>query len=253
MRRTSTTSAFESTRAEAGPKRELPGVEGARRRDLARRVTLEAGRSPARLPCGGMWPHLDDLVDGARALLHRDAGPDVRSCRLQRPPRGGGRRPAPEGARGAVPARAGVARRRSDDLAAARGDAELAEMVADYEAEVARLEEELKLALVETRPGRREGRDRRGPAGRRRRRGGALGGRRCADAPALRRAPRLQVGAARGRARTTAAGIKEGGLRGQGRRRVLGLQVRGRHASRAARARRPSRRAASTPRPRPSP
>ncbi len=35
-----------------------------------------------------------------------------------------------------------------DDLADARGDAELAEMVADYEAEVARLEEEVKLALI---------------------------------------------------------------------------------------------------------
>jgi peptide chain release factor 1 len=39
-----------------------------------------------------------------------------------------------------------------DDLAAARGDAELSEMVGDYEAEVARLEEELKLALAERDP-----------------------------------------------------------------------------------------------------
>ena len=38
------------------------------------------------------------------------------------------------------------------DLDAARGDAELAEMVPDYEAEVARLEEELKLSLVEHDP-----------------------------------------------------------------------------------------------------
>ena len=38
------------------------------------------------------------------------------------------------------------------DLDAARSDAELAEMVADYEAEVARLEDELKLALVERDP-----------------------------------------------------------------------------------------------------
>src|SRR5438105_6254824 len=38
------------------------------------------------------------------------------------------------------------------DLAAARGDAELAEMVPDYEAEAARLEEELKLSLVERDP-----------------------------------------------------------------------------------------------------
>src|SRR5437764_5770342 len=38
------------------------------------------------------------------------------------------------------------------DLEAARGDAELSEMVSDYEAEVARLEEELKLALAERDP-----------------------------------------------------------------------------------------------------
>ena len=38
------------------------------------------------------------------------------------------------------------------DLAAARGDSELAEMVGDYEGEVARLEEELKLALAERDP-----------------------------------------------------------------------------------------------------
>src|ERR1700690_424177 len=39
-----------------------------------------------------------------------------------------------------------------DDLEAARGDSELAEMAADYEADVARLEEELKLALAERDP-----------------------------------------------------------------------------------------------------
>ena len=38
------------------------------------------------------------------------------------------------------------------DLDAARGDAELAEMVPDYEVEVARLEDELKLSLVERDP-----------------------------------------------------------------------------------------------------
>ena len=40
----------------------------------------------------------------------------------------------------------------SADLGAARSDAELAEMVPEYEAEIERLEEELKLALVETDP-----------------------------------------------------------------------------------------------------
>src|SRR6478752_144000 len=39
-----------------------------------------------------------------------------------------------------------------DDLAAARDDPELASMVPEYEAEVARLEDELKLSLVERDP-----------------------------------------------------------------------------------------------------
>jgi peptide chain release factor 1 len=43
-------------------------------------------------------------------------------------------------------------RQAREDLGAARGDAELAEMVDDYEAEVERLEEELKLALAERDP-----------------------------------------------------------------------------------------------------
>jgi peptide chain release factor 1 len=43
-------------------------------------------------------------------------------------------------------------RQANADLEAARNDPELAEMVPDYEAEVARLEDELKLALVETDP-----------------------------------------------------------------------------------------------------
>src|SRR5213075_163259 len=43
-------------------------------------------------------------------------------------------------------------RQASADLDAARNDAELAEMASDYEAEVARLVEELKLALAERDP-----------------------------------------------------------------------------------------------------
>src|SRR3954462_14401141 len=39
-----------------------------------------------------------------------------------------------------------------EDLDAARGDSELAEMVAEYEADVARLEDELKLSLAERDP-----------------------------------------------------------------------------------------------------
>src|SRR5215211_3772713 len=38
------------------------------------------------------------------------------------------------------------------DLDAARNDSELAEMVSDYESELARLEEDLKLSLVERDP-----------------------------------------------------------------------------------------------------
>src|SRR5947199_3750263 len=43
-------------------------------------------------------------------------------------------------------------RQANADLDAARNDPELAEMVADYEADAARLEEELKLSLVERDP-----------------------------------------------------------------------------------------------------
>src|SRR5437588_7528978 len=43
-------------------------------------------------------------------------------------------------------------RQARDDLEAARADSELAEMVPDYEQQVARLEEELKLALSERDP-----------------------------------------------------------------------------------------------------
>jgi len=43
-------------------------------------------------------------------------------------------------------------RQAREDLAAARGDSELAEMAGDYEDEVARLEEELKLSLAERDP-----------------------------------------------------------------------------------------------------
>ncbi len=86
------------------------------------------------------------------------------------------------------------------------------------------------------RPGRPEGRDPRDPPGRRRRRGGDLGRRRAADALALRGEPRLQDGAALGE-RERERRLQGGRLRRQGRRRLLGLQVRRRHASRPARSR----------------
>ena len=137
------------------------------------------------------------------------------------------------------------------DLDAARADSELAEFVPDYEAEVARLEEELKLSLVERDPA--DDKDvivevRQGVGGDE----AALWAADLAQhAPALRRAARFKVGGDRGQPERGRR-HQGGRLRGQGRRRLLGLQVRGRHASRAARARRPSRRAGSTPRPRPS-
>ena len=59
------------------------------------------------------------------------------------------------------------------------------------------------------RPRRREGRDRRGAAGGRRRRSGALGGRAAADAAAVRGAARVQDRAARDRRRTTAAASRK--------------------------------------------
>ena len=97
------------------------------------------------------------------------------------------------------------------------------------------------------RPRGLEGRDRRGAPGRRRRRGGPLGRRRLPHAHPLRRAARLQVGAAR-RQPERGGRLQRGHLRGEGRRGVLGLQVGGRHPPRPARSRRRSRRGGSTPR-----
>ncbi len=80
------------------------------------------------------------------------------------------------------------------DLDAARGDAELQEMVGDYEAEVARLEEELRLSLAERDPA--DDKDVivevRGGEGGEEGRLWAVGPR--THPAALRRAPRLQVG-----------------------------------------------------------
>ena len=137
------------------------------------------------------------------------------------------------------------------DLAAARGDSELAEMVGDYEAEVARLEEELKLALAERDPA--DEKDvivevRQGVGGDE----AALWAdelQRMLQRYAERRGfkvEQLETAASDG------GGVKEGGVRDQGRRRLLGVQVRGRHPPRAARARRPSPRVASTRRRPPS-
>ena len=80
------------------------------------------------------------------------------------------------------------------------------------------------------RPQRRQGRDRRDPRRRRRRRGRPVGRRPVPDVHPLRRAARLQDGDPQRRRRQLH-------LRGARRRRLLGVQVRGRHAPRAARPR----------------
>ena len=81
-------------------------------------------------------------------------------------------------------------------------------MVADYEADVARLEEELKLALVERDPA--DEKDviveiRQGVGGDE---AALWAGRRRPDAPALRRAAGVQVGGDRGQPRARAAGSR---------------------------------------------
>ena len=119
-------------------------------------------------------------------------------------------------------------RQASADLADAKGDPELSSLAGELEADVARLEEELRARAGRARSGRREGRDRRGPAGRRGRRGGALGRGRRPHAGAVRRAPRVSHGAPLGERERRGRG-EGAGVRGEGRRRVLGLQVGGRH------------------------
>ena len=109
-------------------------------------------------------------------------------------------------------------------------------MAGELESDIERLEEELKAALVERDPA--DSKDviveiRQGVG---RGRGGAVGGRRLPDAHALRRAPRLQDRDPL-RERERDRRLQGGRVRGQGRRRVLGLQVRGRDTSRPARAR----------------
>ena len=138
-----------------------------------------------------------------------------------------------------------------DDLAAAREDSDLRELVPELEERTASLQEELRLALVPTDPADRKDvivEVRQGVGG---------------DEAALwagdvyrmlaryaeRRGFKVEELEASpiGRRR-----LQGGHLRGQGRRRVLRLQVGGRHAPRAARPRDRERRAASTPRRRPS-
>ena len=92
---------------------------------------------------------------------------------------------------------------------------------------IAELEEEIRLAMVERDPNDDKNVIVEIRPGRRRRGGGAVGRRHLPDAHPLRRAPRVHARAAVGRRRHLH-------VRGQGRRGLLGVQVRGRHAPRAA-------------------
>ena len=187
----------------------------------------------------------------ARALVRRAAGErHVRPCRLQRSPRGGGRRPAAQGARGAAQARRCLAEAR-DDLEAAREDAELA-----------RWSPTSRPMSASSRRSCGSPSSRRDPADRKDvivevRQG--VGG----DEAALwagdvfrmltRYAERRGFKTEQLGGEPERGGRLQGGhLRRQGRRRLLGLQVGGRHASRPARPGDRDRRAGSTRPPRPS-
>ena len=157
----------------------------------------------------------------------------MRPGRLQRPQGGGPDRAPAEGARGAAPAGGGVAAgarrpRRRPRRRRPQG------VVPELE-QAARLEEELKLALVERRSRRPQGRDRRDPAGR----GGDEAALWAGDLYRMltRYAERRGFKAeARGQPERRRR-LQGGELRGQGRRRVLGVQVGRRHAPRPARPR----------------
>ena len=109
-------------------------------------------------------------------------------------------------------------------------------MAADLESDVDAARGGAQGRARRARPGRREGRDRRGAAGRRRRRGGALGGRRLPDADPLRRAARASRPRSLSANESETGGFKEVVFAVKGDGALLRLQVRGRHAPRAARA-----------------
>ena len=98
----------------ARPRRDRDHARAARPRSATRTTKrTPRPRSPGRVgrPTAGTWRAMPirRTRRRARALLPGDAGAHVRPCGLQRPPRGGGGRPAPEEARGPLQARAGVA------------------------------------------------------------------------------------------------------------------------------------------------
>ena len=197
---------------------------------------------------------IEELVEQIEARFAELARADGRPRGDRRPRALRRGRPRVPPARAGAPSWPSEWRRATDDAAGAQElldeggeDAELREMLATRaRARSSELEEEIRLAMVERDPN--DDKDViveiQGGAG------GEEAGLWAGDLYRMltRYAERrgLQDRAARGRRRQVH-------VRDQGRRRLLGLQVRGRHAPRPARARRPSRRAASTRRPRPSP
>ncbi len=157
------------------------------------------------------------------------------------PPARGGRRSSRRSGARAQDDAAGA-----EELLAREGeDAEMREELARARERIEQLEEEIRLAMVERDPNDEKSVivEIQGGAG------GEEAGLWAGDLyrmlDPLRRAARLPDRGDGDRRRQVH-------VRDQGRRRLLGVQVRGRHAPRAARARRPSPRGASTPRRRPS-
>ena len=172
----------------------------------------------------------------ARALVPRDAGAHVRPRRLQRPPRGRGGRPPAEGARGAVPACRRNGARCTPTSTRPATTATSASSCPSSSSAGSELEEELRLALVERDPA--DSKDviveiRQGVGGDE---AALWAGDLYRMLDALRGAARLQGRGARLEPERRRR-LQGGHVRGQGRRRVLGLQVGGRHAPRPARAR----------------
>ena len=209
------------------------------------------GRSPAAVRRSGLAERQDDDEHGEqagnlgrddRAARRADRGALRRRRARDGRPRGHRRPPALRGGRPRVPpARAGGEARRASG-AARRSDDEGARELLDEgeDPRCARCSTAARARIERARggdpprdgrarPQRRQERDRRDPGRRGRRRGRAVGRRPVPHAHQVRRAARLHDRAAGGRRRQVH-------VRHQGRRRVLGLQVRGRHAPRAARA-----------------
>ena len=151
-----------STRRLREPRRgregELPGLEGAAGGSTITLDAALAGLASALLD-GGIWTRLVEELERSYAeTRERMSDPAVYNDHREAA-EVGRRLKELEG-----PCKLAQAWRQARaDLDAARSDPELAEMVADYQAEVARLEEELMLSLVERDPADEQGRDRRDP------------------------------------------------------------------------------------------